>query len=72
MGIVCNACNAAVVPGSCNGAGPVGSVAVFFSYAHFIAVGNEIPAIHIVYIAVSVIVNAITGDLVLIDPDGVF
>ena len=72
MGAVCNACDAAIVPGGGNSTGTMGSVTVFFSYAHFIAVGNEIPAVSVVYIAVSVIVNAVSGNLIFIDPDGIF
>ena len=72
MGAVCNACDAAIVPGGGNSTGTMGSVTVFFPCADFIAVWNKIPAIYIIYIAVSVIVNAVSGNLIFIDPDGIF
>ena len=72
MSVVGNACDTAIIPGCGDGAGTVSSMAVFFPHTDFITVRNEVPAIYIIYIAVSIVVNAITGNLVLIDPDGVF
>ena len=32
----------------------------------------EIPAVNVIDITISVIVNAVSGDLIFIDPDGIF
>ena len=50
----------------------MGAVAVLVPNINLIIIGNKIPAVHIINIAVAVIVNAITRNLVLINPDGVF
>ncbi len=37
---------------------------------NLVGIAVKIPAIYIIYIAVSVIVNAVSGNLIFIDPDG--
>ena len=62
---------AAVSLYSCDGSCSVGAVGIFIACKELIGIWNEIPAVYIINIAVSVIVNGISGDFILIDPDGV-
>ena len=70
--VVRDADHSAVAPARADGARGVGSMSVVRAGVERIVSVIEIPAMHVVHIAVSVIVDAIVRDFVLIGPDGVF
>ena len=48
----------------------MGSVDVLRAFVYLVGIAVKIPAVYIIHESVTVIVNAVSGNLVLIDPYG--
>ena len=58
-----------IAGGRPDGTGPVSAVAVLGAIIDLVIVMVKIPAVHIVRVSVSVVIQAVSRDLILIDPD---
>ena len=69
--VVGDACYASVAPAGGDGSRPVGSVIVLGSQIKLIIIIEEIPSMDVIDVAVSIVVDSVLGNLVLVGPDGV-